>query len=245
MPESSRRCQPRSELTEQLEKTYPGFDRKNYKLQAPKKPSPKPKVSLISTEVLPGSQVAFRIHAPAARKVALRSDDRWDNIEFKKDRSGVWEGIWTDVQSGAYRYRFVVDGVEVFDPMAPSTRENTAVFMMTSGVEFFAMKENVPHGAIAERHYYSETLKRTRRLHVWTPSGVEKSREPLPVLYLIHGGGDTDTAWPTVGCAGNILDNLLAEGRIKPMIVVMPNGTIETDKPLERVPVFTEDLMTV
>ncbi len=207
---------------------------------------PSPNDSLISTEVLPGNQVAFRIYAPAARNVNLRSDDKWDKIDFKKDSLGVWEGIWPNVQPGAYRYRFVVDGVNVYDPMAPTARENPALFMMTSGNDFFAMKEDVSHGAISQRYYYSEVLKQMRRLHIWTPPGLEKSKEQLPVFYLIHGGGDTDNAWTTIGCAGNILDNLLAEGKIKPMIVVMPNGSIETgsDKMLDRVPIFTEDLMT-
>lgn len=206
---------------------------------------PQPNQSLISTEVLPGNQVAFRIYAPNAVSVGLRSDDKWDKIEFKKDSLGVWEGIWTNVKPGAYRYRFVVDGVNVYDPKALAATENPALFMMTSGDDFFAMKENVPHGAISQRYYYSETLQQTRRLHVWTPPGFELSNTKFPVFYLIHGGGDTDISWSRIGCAGNILDNLLEEGKIKPMIVVMPNGRIETgsDTYLGRVPIFKEDLM--
>lgn len=203
-----------------------------------------PNETLISTEVLPNNQVAFRIYAPDAKEVKLKSDDKRDKVDFQKDSLGVWEGIWSNVQPGAYRYRFVVDGVNVYDPKAPSARETTALLLMTSGDDFFAMKEEVPHGGITQRYYYSRTLKQMRRLHVWTPAGFEKSTEDLPVLYLIHGGGDTDLAWPTIGCAGNILDNLLSEGKIKPMIVVMPNGTIQTDNILDRVPLFTEDLMT-
>ena len=115
---------------------------------------------------------------------------------------------------------------------------------MTSGEDFFAMKKDVPHGAVSQRHYWSKSLKRLRRLHVWTPTGYEKTKEPLPVLYLIHGGGDQDDAWPTVGCAGNILDNLLAEGKIQPMIAVMPNANFKAEKILDRVPIFREELMT-
>lgn len=80
-------------------------------------------------------------------------------------------------------------------------------------------------------------------MHIWTPAGYEKSTDKLPVLYLIHGGGDNDRSWPTVGCAGFIMDNLMAEGRIKPMIVVMPNGTIPTNNIIDEVPLFTKDLM--
>lgn len=202
-----------------------------------------PNKNLISTEVLPDNKVAFRIYAPEAKTVNLRSDDKWDKIDFTKDDSGVWEGVWNNISAGAYRYRFVVDGVNVYDPNNQSTKENTAIFKMTSGDDFFAMKDNVPHGAISKRYYYSKVLKQTRRMHVWTPAGFEKSKKKLPVLYLIHGGGDNDTAWSTIGCAGAILDNLLAEGKIEPMLVVMPNGTIETENILDRVPLFKKDLM--
>lgn len=203
-----------------------------------------PKQSLKSTEILPDDQVAFRIHAPAAQKVTLHTDITKKRIEFKMDNDGVWEGIYSNVPPGAYRYRFNVDGVLTFDPQKSSATEANSIFMMTSGDDFFAMKESVPHGAITERHYMSTTLKRMRRLHIWTPAGFEKSNERLPVLYLIHGGGDQDDAWPTIGCAGNILDNLLAAGKIDPMMVVMPNGTIETGQLLDRVPIFTNHLMT-
>ena len=82
-----------------------------------------------------------------------------------------------------------------------------------------------------------------RRLHVWTPAGYEKMSGKLPVLYLIHGGGDNDNAWPTVGAAGLILDNLMAEGKMQPMVVVMPNGTIHTESLEGEVPLFAKDLM--
>ena len=206
--------------------------------------SSSPKNSLISMEVLSEDQVAFRIYAPSAQEVKLKSDDMWDKIDFDKDDRGVWEGIWSDARPGAFRYHFVVDGIDVYDPKGPSTKDNTSILMMTSGSDFFAMKKDVAHGGITQRYYYSETLEEMRRLHVWTPAGFEQSNEQLPVLYLIHGGGDTDMAWPTVGCAGNILDNLLDEGKIKPMIVVMPNGTVERENILDRVPMFKEDLMT-
>lgn len=81
-------------------------------------------------------------------------------------------------------------------------------------------------------------------MHVWTPYGYENSTEKLPVFYLIHGGGDTDNSWPGVGAAGFILDNLMAEGKLRPMIVVMPNGSIETGDMAGEVPLFVDDLMT-
>lgn len=81
-------------------------------------------------------------------------------------------------------------------------------------------------------------------MRVWTPAGYEKGKEKLPVLYLIHGGGDTDTSWPNAGAAGEILDNLLADGKIKPMIVVMPNGTIAGPNVQDEVAPFAKDMVT-
>ena len=95
------------------------------------------------------------------------------------------------------------------NPKAPLASETSAVATIGNGDEFFQMKD-VPHGAIAQRYYYSKNLKTTRRLHVWTPAGYEKSTENLPVLYLIHGGGDTDNAWSVDGRHGNFGDD--AEG---------------------------------
>ncbi len=196
-----------------------------------------------STEVLPNNKVAFRIYAPEANNVKLVADGIWDKVEFKKDKDGVWEGIYSNVQKGAYHYHFVVDGVNVYDPMASSSQETKALLLVGNGHDFFGMRKDIPHGAMSQRYYFSNTLNKTRRVHIWTPAGFEKSKEKLPVLYLIHGGGGTDMAWSTIGCAGNIFDNLLAEGKIEPMIVVMPNGTIETEHILDRVPLFKKDFM--
>ena len=82
----------------------------------------------------------------------------------------------------------------------------------------------MPHGAVAEVTYYSSTLKKFRRMHVYTPPGYEKGQGEYPVFYLLHGAGDSDDSWSTVGRAGVILDNLIAAGKARPMIVVMPAG---------------------
>ena len=84
--------------------------------------------------------------------------------------------------------------------------------------------ENIPHGNIAKVEYWSEPLGVVRRMHVYTPPGYEKDGRSYPVLYLVHGAGDSDHSWGSVGRANNILDNLIAAGKAKPMIVVMPNG---------------------
>lgn len=202
-----------------------------------------PNDSLISTEILGGNKVVFRIYAPEAKKIDFGGDIWGAEVNFVKDSRGVWEGVLEKLNPGAYRYHFIVDGVKVYDPKAPEASETSAILKVEpNDNEFFSMK-NVPHGAMAQRYYYSNSLDTIRRLHVWTPAGYEKSADKLPVLYLVHGGGDTDNSWPTVGCAGFILDNLLAEGRMKPMIVVMPNGTIHTNSLEGEVPLFAEELM--
>ena len=208
---------------------------------------PTPNDTLRSTVILPDNSVVFQIYAPHAEKVAVMGDLPWDKpAVFTKEDNGVWKGRLAKMDEGVYRYRFMVDGMNVYDPKAPNAGETSALLTVApSGDEFFAMK-NVPHGAVAERYYWSETLGTMRRLHVWTPAGYEKSTDTLPVLYLVHGGGDTDNSWPGVGAAGLILDNLMAEGKMKPMVVVMPNGTIEVPggDMMGEVPLFAKDMIT-
>ena len=208
---------------------------------------PTPNDTLRSTVVLPDNSVVFQIYAPEAESVAVLGDLPWDRpAKFVKESNGVWKGRISNMTEGVYRYRFLVDGVSVYDPKAPSASETSALLTIDpEGDEFFAMK-NVPHGAVAERYYWSEPLGQMRRLHVWTPAGYEKSTAKLPVLYLVHGGGDTDCSWPGVGAAGLILDNLMAEGKMAPMVVVMPNGSIEMPDGnfIGEVPVFAEDMVT-
>lgn len=205
---------------------------------------PTPNDTLQSVRQLTNGDVLFSIYAPQAKNVGITGDIMpWDRQpRVVKNDNGVWTITVSGVKAGAYRYAFVVDGVRVYDPKAPMAHETSAVASLPqNGSEFFQMKD-VPHGAVAQRYYHSKTTNSTRRLHVWTPAGYEKSDEALPVFYLIHGGGDTDNAWPTVGCAGHILDNLLAEGKIKPMVVVMPNGSIEGADLYAEVPLFEKDL---
>jgi len=201
-----------------------------------------PNDTLRST-VVDGQRVIFQLYAPQAERVSVSGDLPWGSpVRFTKEENGVWKGRLDKIDGGVYRYQFNVDGVNVYDPKSELAGETRALLRVNpTGDEFFA-KKDVPHGALSQRWYYSRTLKETRRMHVWTPPGYEKSRKKLPVLYLIHGGGDNDASWPSVGAAGWILDNLLAEGKMVPMIVVMPNGTI-TGVPNE-VPPFAEDMIT-
>lgn len=207
--------------------------------------TPTPNDTLQSVRRLEDGGVLFSIYAPKARTVSVAGDCvPWgpNAQQVTEQPNGVWNIRVNDVKDGAYRYHFVVDGMNVADPKDPKMQESSAIAtLMTTSDEFFALKD-VPHGAISQRTYYSSTLNCWRRLHVWTPAGYETSKQKLPVLYLVHGGGDTDVSWPGVGCAGNILDNLLAEGKMQPMVVVMPNGTIESDDMMGEVPLFAQDM---
>lgn len=199
---------------------------------------PTPNDTLQSVRVLPDGKVLFQIYAPKARTVAVTGDLPWDKpVVFKEAPNGVWKGVCEGLADGCFRYTFMVDGTRVQDPKAPLSAEQASVF--TKGPGYI---KDVPHGAVAQRYYWSKNLNQMRRMHVWTPAGYEKSKAKLPVLYLIHGGGDNDASWPGVGAAGWILDNLLAEGKMAPMVVVMPNGTI-TSVPNE-VPPFAQDMVT-
>src|SRR6185436_18635524 len=148
--------------------------------------------------------------------------------QLTRNGEGVWEGTFGPVPAGAYRYVFTVDGVTVVDSRNPMTSQtNTTVYSLAvvPGSDVFDTK-NVPHGAVASVHYHSTALGGTRRMHVYTPPGYEANRERYPVFYLLHGAGDVDDSWTSVGRAGFILDNLIAANKAKPMIVVMPAGHV-------------------
>ncbi len=183
----------------------------------------------VSPEISSEKKVTFRIHAPKAEAVRLSSSDipnTGRGVEMKKGDNGVWEATVGPIAPGAYRYNFNLDGVAVIDPRNPSTSEsnsNTWSLVYVPGSEISDVKD-VPHGAVAQVTYYSQTLKRFRRMHVYTPPGYEKGEGKYPIFYLLHGAFDCDASWSTVGRAGFILDNLIAAGKAKPMIVAMPAG---------------------
>ena len=182
---------------------------------------------VVSPEVQDG-QVIFRILAPEAKQVRMSSSDipnAGPGVEMTKGDQAIWEAT-VSVEPGYYRYNFNVDGVAVIDPRNPSTSESVGnVWSMVSvpGAEWMDTA-NVPHGAVEEVTYYSSSLSRFRRMHVYTPPGYQKGEGTFPVFYLLHGAGDSDDSWTTVGRAGMIMDNLISSGKATPMIVVMPAG---------------------
>ena len=145
---------------------------------------------------------------------------------MKKGENGVWELTLGPVDPGTYRYVFNVDGVTTADSKNTAVSESNATIWSVVHVpgSDFMDTTNVPHGAVARVYYPSSTLKRTRRLNVYTPPGYETGTEKYPVFYLLHGAGDSDDSWISVGRANFILDNLIAAKKARPMIVVMPAG---------------------
>lgn len=187
---------------------------------------------VISPELSPEKKVTFRILAPKAEAVRLGGSGDIPGTGFgqssplTKGTNGVWEITVGPLNPGAYRYNFNVDGVSVIDPRNPATsesNENTWSLVYVPGAEFMDTKD-VPHGAVSEITYWSTTLKRFRRLHVYTPADYESGQGKFPIFYLLHGAFDSDASWSSVGRAGFILDNLIAAGKAKPMVVVMPHG---------------------
>jgi enterochelin esterase family protein len=148
-------------------------------------------------------------------------------VVMTKGDSGVWSGTTArPVRPGAWRYTFSVDGVPTVDPRNTNlTHSQTSPSSVLYVPGDFSETRNVPHGTVGLVRYVSRALgNAAREMYVYTPPGYEKGTGRYPVLYLIHGGGDTAISWSTVGRAPNILDNLIAEKKAVPMIVVMPSG---------------------
>ena len=181
-----------------------------------------------SPEVTADGHVAFRIRAPKATAVRLSASDipGVGPGQMTKGAQDAWEIVVGPIDPGAYRYNFNVDGVSTIDPRnAVISESNTNVWSMVvvPGSDMFDTKD-VPRGAVAEVTYKSTALGAYRRMHVYTPPGYEAGKDKYPVFYLLHGAGDNDDAWSSVGRAGFILDNLIAANKARPMIVVMPAG---------------------
>jgi enterochelin esterase-like enzyme len=188
--------------------------------------------TLKSPVVTDDGRVTFQLYAPRATEVTLRSEGPapFGNQKLAKSEAGVWS-LSLPVASDLYIYWFDVDGVPVVDPKNNRPRINNSTVRSLLEVPgpsaaFFAERD-VPHGAVSMVHYQSKSLGLPRRMHVYTPPGYGTSAAAgtrYPVFYLLHGAGDDDRSWLLAGKANFILDNLIAEGKAKPMIVVMPAG---------------------
>lgn len=191
------------------------------------RPRPTP---IQSPEVAADRKVTFRMRADKAEAVRVVGGDMpqiGGGAALTKNSDGVWEATLGPVDPGTYRYRLSVDGLDVNDPTNGAVSEsngNTWSMVHVPGAEWMDLRD-VPHGLVSEVNYWSAPLKRFRRMHIYTPPGYEAGDDKTyPVFYLLHGASDTDDAWTTVGTAGTIIDNLLADRHAEPMIIVMPAG---------------------
>jgi enterochelin esterase-like enzyme len=184
---------------------------------------------VLSPEVLADGRVTFRLFAPKATEVLVQGN--WTGgrgLATTRDASGVWSVTTAPLPPELWAYTFAVDGVRTLDPRNYNVARDGVGFMNTVLVpgdsSAVLQPQRVPHGTMTTTWVPSTLLKTPRRAFVYTPPGYESSTARYPVLYLLHGSGGDEDAWPTMGVANVILDNLVAQGRAKPMIVVMPNA---------------------
>ena len=186
---------------------------------------------VVSPEILPDKKVTFRLLAPKAGTVVLNGNwDQGTNIAMTKDDQGIWSVTVGPLGEQLWGYSFNVDGVKVMDPgngeyQRDGQRYDNLLMITGPASDAWTFKPDIPHGTMSAVWYPSTILKQPgRRMYVYTPPGYESSTAKYPVFYLLHGGGGDEDAWTTMGRANIILDNLIAAGKAKPMIVVMPNG---------------------
>ena len=185
---------------------------------------------VVSPEVLPDRRVTVRLYAPQAQAVRVSLEG---GVSLTKGDNDVWAATLGPLDAGAYRYTFTVDGATVTDPRnieMERMQVMTRSILYVPGAAFMDTK-NVPHGAVAVVNYYSNVLMKFRRFHIYTPPGYEANQQKYPVLYLLHGANESDDSWSTVGRGSFILDNLIADGKAVPMIIVMPNGHLDQTPP--------------
>jgi enterochelin esterase-like enzyme len=180
-------------------------------------------------QILPDNRVVFRIKAPDAQKVQIDLGKKYDMV---KDKEGFWEVTTEVISEGIHYYSLLIDGVALADPASETFY---GMGRMASGIEipslnggYYALKD-VPHGETRMKRYYSTVTNSWRRFYVYTPPGYDENlNEKYPVLYIMHGGGEDERGWGTQGKTDLILDNLIAEKKAKPMLVVMLDGNVSS-----------------
>lgn len=200
-----------------------------------------------SPEIHTDNSVTFRFMAPKATTVELTGDflptvktqtpygemDAPGTVNLVKEDNGVWVYTTSPLESELYNYAFIADGMKTTDPNSPFVIRDVAsltnIFIVGGGKADGFKVNQVPHGTVAKRWYTSPGLGMERRITVYTPPGYETSTTQYPVLYLLHGAGGDEEAWMDLGRTAQIMDNLIATGKAKPMLVVMPNANVTQD----------------
>lgn len=200
--------------------------------------------ALSSPDIHVDGSITFRYYSRTAQQVVLHGEFLKSPVVMKNDTSGVWSVTVPPVEADIYPYSFRVDSTQLADPnntdIFPNERFKRSLLDIPGSKPLLHSLQNVPHGKISYRYYQSTTLGVTRTLLVYTPPGFDaNAAQRYPVLYLIHGGSDIAETWTKVGRANLIADNLIAVGKAKPMIIVMPYGNVRP-KPMSD---FTKDVM--
>ncbi len=196
----------------------------------PQRPASRPNIRftrIVSPEVHADHTVTFRYLAPNAAKVELSGQFLKKNLPLTKDDKGVWSVVTGKIKPDIYPYNFIVDGVPVADPnnvdIFPNEYFKGSLLDVKGKSQSVQDLQDVPHGKVTYAFYHSQSLDLERPLLIYTPPGyAENAQKRYPVLYLVHGMTDTHETWYKVGRMNYILDNLIAQGKAEPMIVVMP-----------------------
>ncbi|MEO5960608.1 MAG: alpha/beta fold hydrolase [Opitutaceae bacterium] len=195
---------------------------------------------VVSAEIGADRRVTFRLQAPKANEVSLAGEFLSGSKPLEKNANGLWSVTVGPIAPEIYYYNLTIDGVRTIDPGNPDVKTGSTPSTISSILEVrgdspaFYDAQAVPHGEIRTHWYESKSLKSMRRLTVYTPPGYDAARDRLPVLYLLHGANADETAWTRLGRVNLILDNLIAAGKTKPFLVVMPFGYgVPPDAPAE------------
>src|SRR5437899_74185 len=187
-----------------------------------------PPAPMVSPEVHSDNRVTFRFRAPNAKEVTLSLEGAPKDFTAQKDDAGVWSVTTEPLTPDFYGYAFVADDVHLIDPSTPLMKPNllnTTSQVHVPGAGLAWEVGDVPHGEVHHHFYRSGIVGDQRDFYVYTPPGyAARGKQTYPVLYLLHGFSDDASGWTAVGRANVILDNLIAQGKTKPMIVVMPLG---------------------
>jgi enterochelin esterase-like enzyme len=178
-------------------------------------------------QIMPDGSAVFRVKAPDAQKVQLDLAKKYDMV---KNNEGVWEITTDSLTEGFHYYSLLIDGFVVADPASESFygmgRMASGIEVPFSGDGYYAVK-NVPHGEIAIKRYFSTVFNTWRQFYIYKPAGYDvNTDQKYPVLYILHGGGEDERGWAAQGKTDLILDNLIAANKVKPMLIVMPDGNV-------------------
>jgi len=186
---------------------------------------------VISPEIHEDNSVTFRLFAPDISAIAVSGNwmEGWGSSEaLIRNDTGLWTLTVGPLEPEIYTYSFRLDGITMMDPgnvrIIRDGARHASMFFIPGAASDLYQVQNVPHGTLSKVWYDSPTLELKRRMYVYTPPGYDTGSEKYPVFYLLHGGGGDEDAWITLGRTCQIIDNLIAKEKAKPMIIVMTNG---------------------